>query len=102
MKLSKPNETSLLLEAKELKSFTLNSMVDLKETEDFNKLYKGFILLARQPGMQNSIQLFAGNDATMVTLVASALESLLCNDILTDKQFKHITKMILKNAKGGK
>lgn len=102
MKLSKPNETSLLLEAKELKDFTLDSMVNLKETEAFNKLYKGFILLARQPGMQNSIQLFAGDDATMVTLVASALENLLRNDILTDKQFKHITKMILKNAKGGK
>lgn len=99
MKLSKPNETSLLLEAKELKNFTLNSMTDLKETEEFNKLYKGFILLARQPGMQNSIQLFAGDEATIVTLVASALENLLRNGILTDKQFKHITKMILKGGK---
>lgn len=99
MKLSKPNETSLLLEAKELKGFTLNSMVNLKETEEFNKLYKGFILLARQPGMQNSIQLFAGDEATMVTLVASALENLLRNDVLTTKQFKHITKMILKGGK---
>lgn len=99
MKLSKPNETSLLLEAKELKGFTLNGMVDLKETEEFNKLYKGFVLLARQPGMQNSIQLFAGDEATMITLVASALENLLRNNILTAKQFKHITKMILKGGK---
>lgn len=85
MLITKPKENQILLEDEDLKNFELENKSDLGiDKTEFDKFYNGLILVYRLPGMSASKQLFRGNQLSIRTLIASSLDSLIRNEVLSE------------------
>lgn len=71
-----------------------------KLTGEMNEVYDCDIYIWRHPGMGNSKQIVTGNKISILTATASYLETLLRENIVTERELKELVKMSTDAAKG--
>lgn len=71
-----------------------------KLPEEMDKIYDCDIYIYRHPGMGNSKQLIVGDKLSIITATSSYLETLLRNNVVTEKELKDVIGMAIKAAKG--
>lgn len=67
--------------------------------KDLDKLYEVDIHIWRKPGMGNSLQTISGNKVSIMTGVASLLNTLLIKDVCSKEELIDMLNMVIKGGK---
>lgn len=71
-----------------------------KYTGAMDEIYNVDIYIFRHPGMGNSKQIIIGNKISIMMATTSYLETLLRQDVCTEKELKETVEMAIKAANG--
>lgn len=100
MKITKPKENQLLIEAEFLENYKLDIEIKKGLNKSIsNKFYEGMVLAYRLPNMDASKHLFFGSPSSIMTLMCNNIENLLVNKLVSEKQLDEIIEEIKKERK---
>ena len=97
LKITKPNNTSILIEGDEIVSFNpdVQSKTGLIDNKKYNETYSVFTLFYRFPGMDASKQMILGNTISIKVMLASLMHTLLKNKVFNRNDIWDILSMVL-------
>lgn len=67
--------------------------------KDLDNLYEVDIHIWRKPGMGNSLQTISGNKVSIMTGVASLLNTLLIKEVCSKEELVNLLNMVIKGGK---
>ena len=97
LKITKPNEKSILIEGDELVAFTpeVQSKTGLTDDKKYDENYSIFTLFYRFPGMDASKQIIMGNSISIKVMLASLMHTLLNEEVFNRNDVYDVLTMAL-------
>lgn len=100
LKITKPNEKSILIEGDELVAFNpeVQSKTGLVDDKKYDENYSIFTLFYRFPGMDASKQMIMGNAISIEVMLASLMHTLLKEGVFKRKDIYDVFGMVLEKS----
>ena len=97
--MTKQNLDDVLKEFEEKANNAVSSNRKLWKDTEADNIYNVDIHIWRKPGMGNSIQTIVGNKISIMTATTSYLDTLIRQEVLTEKEFDEMIKLVKRTIK---
>ena len=97
--MTKQNLDDVLKEFEEKANNAQSKFRKLWKDTEADELYEVDIHIWRKPGMGNSIQTITGNKISIMTATSSYLDTLIRQEVLTEKEFDEMIKLVKRTIK---
>ena len=97
--MTKQNLDDVLKEFEEKANNAVSSNRKLWKDTEADNIYNVDIHIWRKPGMGNSIQTIVGNKISIMTATTSYLDTLIRQEVLTEKEFDEMIKLVKHTIK---
>ena len=97
--MQKQNLDDVLKEFEEKANNAVSSNRKFWKYTEADNIYNVDIHIWRKPGMGNSIQTISGNKISIMTATSSYLDTLIRQEVLTEKEFDEMIKLVKHTIK---
>ena len=97
--MTKQNLDDVLKEFEEKANNAVSSNRKFWKDTEADNMYNVDIHIWRKPGMGNSVQTISGNKISIMTATSSYLDTLIRQEVLTEKEFDEMIKLVKHTIK---